>query len=153
MNSENLILKQMFDVTVQLVNNQDEINIVISTDLTLKKMFDISAKSVGEQDEISNLETIRWKNIHGHICHYLVMKESSIFSAQKSTSFQILCCVLEESINIQNLTKLGRKGLDGLHLLKATGTLMESVESRLNSSGTFSQDSPRCSSVAKSKIY
>ena len=33
------------------------------------------------------------KNIHGNICHYLVMKESSIFNAQKSTSFSdsVLC--------------------------------------------------------------
>ena len=42
---------------------------------------------------------------------------------------------------------------DGLLLLKATETLTESVESRLNSSGTSSQDSIRCSSVVKSKIY
>ena len=33
------------------------------------------------------------KNIHGNICHQLVMKESSIFNAQKSTSFSdsVLC--------------------------------------------------------------
>ena len=37
------------------------------------------------------------------------MKESSIFNARKSTSFQILYCVLERSIKIWNLTKLGRK--------------------------------------------
>ena len=33
----------------------------------------------------------------------------SIFSAQNSTSFQILCCVLERSINIRSPTKLGRR--------------------------------------------
>ena len=33
--------------------------------------------------------------------------------AQKSMSSQILCCALEESFNIQNPTKLGRKGLKG----------------------------------------
>ena len=33
--------------------------------------------------------------IHGNICHWLVMKESSIFSARKSTSFRIQCCALE----------------------------------------------------------
>ena len=38
-------------------------------------------------------------------------------------------------------------------LLKATETMTESVESRLNSSGTSSQDSPRCSSMVKSQIY
>ena len=51
-------------------NFQDNQNsIVNTTDLTLKKMFDISAKSVGQQDEISNVDTIHWKNIHGNICH------------------------------------------------------------------------------------
>ena len=40
-------------------NFQDNQNsIVNTTDLTLKKMFDISAKLVAEQDEISGLETI-----------------------------------------------------------------------------------------------
>ena len=43
-------------------NFQDNQNsIVNTTDLTLKQMFDISAKLVAEQDEISNLETIGWQ--------------------------------------------------------------------------------------------
>ena len=36
-------------------------SIVNTTDLTLKQMFDISAKLVAEQDEISGLETIGWE--------------------------------------------------------------------------------------------
>ena len=37
-------------------------SIVNTTDLTLKQMFDISTKLVSEQDEISGLETIdSWK--------------------------------------------------------------------------------------------
>ena len=90
---------------------------------------------------------------HGNICHQLVMKESSISNAQKSTSSQILCCALERSTNIRNPTKLGRKGLNGSSLRKATETMTESMESRLNSSGTSSQDSQRCSSAVKSQIY
>ena len=70
-------------------------SIVNTSDLTLKKMFDISAKFVGEQDEIFNLDKIHWENIHGNIYHWLVMTESSVLNAQKSTSSQILCCVLE----------------------------------------------------------
>ena len=42
---------------------------VNTTDLTLKQMFDISTKLVSEQDEISGFETIGWENIHGNICH------------------------------------------------------------------------------------
>ena len=40
-------------------NNQN--SIVNTADLTLKQMFDISTKLVAEQDEISSLETIGWE--------------------------------------------------------------------------------------------
>ena len=40
-------------------NNQN--SIVNTADLTLKQMFDISAKLVAEQDETSGLETIGWE--------------------------------------------------------------------------------------------
>ena len=33
-----------------------------TTDLTLKQMFDISTRLVSEKDEISGLETIGWEN-------------------------------------------------------------------------------------------
>ena len=60
------------------------------------------------------------EGIHETNCHCLVMKPFSIFNAQKSTSSQILCCALEGSISIRNPTKLGRKGLNGSRLTKAT---------------------------------
>ena len=37
-------------------------SIVNTTDLTLKQMFDISTRLVSEQDEISGLETFGWDN-------------------------------------------------------------------------------------------
>ena len=60
------------------------------------------------------------ERILGDVCHWLVMKQSSIFKAQKSIYSQILCCVLERFINILNPTKLGREGLNGSRLTKAT---------------------------------
>ena len=43
-------------------NFQDNENSIMNTtDLTLKKMFDISAKLVGEQDEIPNVDKIHWE--------------------------------------------------------------------------------------------
>ena len=43
-------------------NFQDNQNFIMNTaDLTLKKMFDISAKLVGEQDEIFNVDKIHWE--------------------------------------------------------------------------------------------
>ena len=77
----------------------------------------------------------------------------SIFSAQKSMSSQILCCASEGSFNIRIPTKLGRTELQGSNPEEAAEIMMLSMESRLNSSGTSSQDSQRCSSVVKSMIY
>ena len=54
---------KMNSATFMGKNFQDNQNsIVNTTDLTLKKMFDISAKLVGEQDEITELETICCEN-------------------------------------------------------------------------------------------
>ena len=44
-------------------------SIVNTTDLTLNQMFDISSKLVSEQDEISGLETIGWENHSWNTCH------------------------------------------------------------------------------------
>ena len=41
------------------LDNQN--SIMNSTDLTLKKMFDISSKLVGEQEEIFNVDKIHWE--------------------------------------------------------------------------------------------
>ena len=84
-NHESLTLKQMFDVTAQLVNNQE---------LCLGKVL---------QHPESNED---WKN-----------------------------------------------RVAGIRSVKATEIMMLSMESRLNSSGTSSQDSQRCSSVIKSVIF
>ena len=43
-------------------NFQNNRNVIVNTaDLTLKQMFDISAKIVTEQDEISGLDKIGWE--------------------------------------------------------------------------------------------
>ena len=40
---------------------ENQNSIMNTTDLTLKKMFDISTKLVSEQDEIFNVDTIHWE--------------------------------------------------------------------------------------------
>ena len=80
-------------------------------------------------------------------------KESSVCSAQRSTSFQILYRVLVRYTRTPNRTMHGKTGWDGSKLLQNTETLTESTESQSNSSRIFSQDSTRCSSVKKSKVY
>ena len=91
------------------------------------------------------------KSIFGHVCHFLVMKQSIV----KAQSLYLLgfCCASESFFNITNPTKLGRTELQESDPRKATETMLLSMESRLNSSGTSSQDSQRCSSVRKSVIH
>ena len=81
------------------------------------------------------------------------MKQSSIFKTQKSMYSQILCYVSAKFFNILNATKLGRTELQEYEPREATDIMMLPTESRRNSSGIFSQDSIRCSSATRSKVY
>ena len=65
------------------------------------------------------------KRILGHVCHCLVMKQSSIFKAQKSLSSRILCCASGGSFNILIPTKLGRTELQESNPGKATEIMMQ----------------------------
>ena len=114
-------------------------------DLTMKQMFDVSAKLVSEQDEISGVKT-NWleKIVHGSICLGLVMNKSSAFSAQRSTSFQILYCVLVGYTRTPNQTLHGNKDRVGSSHFRNTETLTELTASQWNSSGIF----PRIQYVA-----
>ena len=75
-------------------NFQDNQNsIVNTTDLTLKKVFDVSAKLVGEQNEISNVDTIHWENTHGNICQ--LIGDGTIINLQRAKVYvfsdSVLC--------------------------------------------------------------
>ena len=73
---------------------QDNQNSTVNTtDLTLKKMFDISTKLVGEQDEISNVDTIHGEN---HPWKYLpLIGEKTIINLQRAKVYvfsdSVLC--------------------------------------------------------------
>ena len=57
-------------------------SIVNTTDLTLKHMCDISTRLVSEQDEISGLETIGWEN---HSWKYLsLIGEERLINLQRT---------------------------------------------------------------------
>ena len=135
-------------------NFQNNQNFIVNTaDLTLKQMFDISAELVTEQNEISGLETIGWEK---HWCKCLsLIGDEKIINLQRTKVYVFSDSVLCLGRIHQNpeFNEAWKKRKNGSHLLKATETLTESVESRLNSSGTSSQDSVRCNSVVKSKIY
>ena len=75
-------------------NFQDNQNSIVNTaDLTLKQMFDISAKLVAEQDEISGLETIGWEK---HSWKYLSLTDDErIINLQRAKVYvfsdSVLC--------------------------------------------------------------
>ena len=68
-------------------------SIVNTTDLTLKQMFDISARMVSEQNEISGLETIGWEN---HSWKYLsLIGDERVINLQRTKVYvfsdSVLC--------------------------------------------------------------
>ena len=126
-NHESLTLKQMFDVTTQLVNNQEEISCL---DKILYGKNSWTRLSLIGDETVINLQRTK-----------VYVFSDSVFM------------VSARFFNIPNPTKLGGTELQGSRPRKATEIMMLSMESRLNSSGTFSQDSQRCSSVIKSVIY
>ena len=121
--------------------------------LTLKQMFDVTAQMVHNEEEIYCLDKILYqKNSWTQLS---LINDPVIINLQstKVYVFQILCYVSAKFFNILNATKLGRIELQEYEPREATEIMRMSVESRRNSSGIFSQDSHRCSSVAKSAIF
>ena len=67
-------------------------SIVNTTDLTLKQMFDISTRLVSEKDEISGLETIGWEN---HSWKYQSLTgDESVTNLQRTKVYVYLDSVL-----------------------------------------------------------
>ena len=89
-------------------------------DLSLKQMFDTSARLVSEQDEIFGSETIGWENHSWIFMPFIGDKESSIFNAQRSTSFRIMYGVLAKSLRTPNRTMHGKLDWDGSNHLQFT---------------------------------
>ena len=124
----------------------NENSIQNSTDLTLKKMFDMSEKLVSEQEEINNVDEIYWKN---HSWKQLsLIGDGTVINLQCAKVY-----VFSESVLCLGKVHQHPESNEASSLTIATEIMMESMESRLNSSGTSSQGSLRCSSAAKSQIY
>ena len=81
-------------VTFMEKNFQNNQNSIMNTsDLTLKKMFDISAKLVSEQDEIFKVDTIPWEK---HSWKYLsLIGDETIINLQRTKVYvfsdSVLC--------------------------------------------------------------
>ena len=59
-----------------------------TTDLTLKKMFDISAKLVGEQEEIFIVDKIRWEKHSWK--HLSLIGDETVINLQRAKSLRLL---------------------------------------------------------------
>ena len=117
-------------------------------DLTLKQMFDITAKLVGEQEEINNLDNILWgKNSWRQLS---LIGDETVINLQRTKVYVFSDSVFSFGKIHQHpeSNEAWKKRIEGI-----TEIMTVSMESRLNLSGTSSQDSQRCSSVVKSMIY
>ena len=120
-------------------------------DLTMKQMFDISEKLIsGQSDEIYGVKTVNWEDSSWKYLS-LVMNKSSVSSTQRSTYSHILYCVLERWTRTLNQILHGKTDWRGSKVHPSAELWTELTVSQGNSSGTSSQDSPHCSSTTKSK--
>ena len=122
-------------------------------DLTLKQMFDVTAQLVNNQEEIHGLDKIQWEE-DSWKCLSLIGDET-VINLQSTKVYVFSDSVLCLGRILQHLdsNEAWKTELQGSNPGKATEIMMLSMESRPNSSGTSSQDSQRCSSVVKSMIY
>ena len=105
----------------------------------------------------NQMRYMEWKQLTGKlfmevfVFHWWWTCHQSL--AHKSTYFQILYCVLERWTRTLDQTLHRNKDWRGSKVHRNTEPWMELIVSQLNSSGISSQDSPRCSSATKFKIY
>ena len=145
MNAATFMGKNFMDIQNSIMNSED---------LTLKQMFDITAKLVGEQEEINNLDNIHWgKNSWRQLS---LIGDETVINLQRTKVYVFSGSVLCFGRIHQHLEsyEAWKKRIEGITTDKSYRDYMTvSMESRLNSSGTSSQDSQRCRFVVKSMIY
>ena len=124
-----------------------------TSDLTLKKMFDISAKLVSEQDEINSVDKIHlekhsWKNLS-------LIGDETVINLQRAKvyvfSYSVLCLGRVHQYPKSNEAWKDRIGwiTTDKSYRDYDGISGERTEFEWN----ISQDSQRCSSAVKSQIY
>ena len=106
----------------------------------------------------NQMRSMEWKQLigktlHGSICLWFVINKSSVSSTQRSACSQILYCVSERYTRTQNQILHGKTDWSGSKVHQNTDLWAQLMVSQWNSSGTFSQNSPHCSSATKSKSY
>ena len=153
-------------IQIKYINTKNQFTDILTTGnftcdvwnylLTLFNISHFNLYCSHRSDGETSSTRIRRRTCHSQITTYdefVKTQWSSIFEAQKFLCSQILCYVSAKFFNILNATKLGRTELREYEPREATEIMLLSTESRRNSSGIFSQDSQRCSSVTRSAIF
>ena len=122
-------------------------------DLTLKQMFDVTAQLVNDQEEIHGLDKIQWEKDSWKRLSLIGDETVINFQSTKVYVFSDSVLCLGRILQHPDSNEAWKNRIAGVNPTKATEIMMVSMESRLISSGTSSQDSQRCSSVVKSMIY
>ena len=128
-------------------------SIVNMKDLSLKQMFDTSAKLVAEQDEISGLETIGWEH---HSWKYLsLIGDERVINLQRTKIY-----VFSESVlclgKIFENPESNEAWEQRLRWIKSSQNYrnFDRIDGEpMKFEWNISQDSIRCSSAKKSKVY
>ena len=116
-------------------------------------MFDVTAQLVNNQEEIGCLDKILYgKNSWTHLS---LINDAVIINLQRTKVYvfsdSVLC--LGKVLQHPECNEAWKNRVAGVRAERSYRIMMLSVERRQNSSGTFSQDSQRCSSAVKSMIY
>ena len=118
-------------------------------DLTWKQMFDVTAQLVNDQEEIHGLDKIHWgKNSWRRLS---LIVDETVINLQRTKVYvfsdSVLC--LGRILQHPDSNEAWKNRSVGVKAEKATEILTVSMESRPNSSGTSSQDSQRCSAALR----
>ena len=87
--------------------------IMNSRDLNLKQMFDVTAELVNDQEEIHGLDKIHWGKNSWRRLSFIGDETDQFPEYKKAVSSQILCCAQGGSFNILIPTKHGRQNCRG----------------------------------------
>ena len=103
-------------------------------DLTLKQMFDVTAQLVNDQDEIHGLDKTHWENSWKRLS---LISDETVINLQSTKAYvfsdSVLC--FGRILQHPDSNEAWKNRIAGSNPRKATEIMMVSMESRLNSSG------------------
>ena len=151
-----MFMSSTLQASVFMVKNysDDWHSIKNTEDLPMKQMFDISEKLVSEQsDEIYRVKTIKWEDSSWK--YLSLIGDEQVISLQRTKVYVLsdsVLCLGKMNENPQSNIAWEER-LGWFKSSQNTKLSTQLMVGQLNSSGISSQDSPRCSFAKKSKSY